>query len=107
MTDKLSSTPFGEFIRAARLGYRPFVNGWLRISDNSKGFRIQLQPSGLVPQRKGRANSNHYLVWWECGNERDLCEWSPILRAIKRIHKETIFVLDTDSGAIIEQYGKK
>ena len=83
----MSRATFGQYLRAARLGYHRVktIDAWVRISDahDDRGSRWRIDVAeGLVPGRETRPKNHR--VWWEVeGGEARLLEAIPLLATIR------------------------
>lgn len=91
-------TAFGNYLRAARLGFHwsPRLEAFLRLTDLPGGrWLAELAPRGCLPSAPARA----HRVWWEGEQDPDaVVALSPGLLAHARPAGPVSIVLD-DTGA--------
>lgn len=97
----VNNTSFGTHIKLARHGYAYSnrMNGYMRLSDVSNGFLIELLPNNPSHDWLTK-NDFPYRIWWD--EENEIIDLSPTLKSIKSVKKVMSFIVN-QSGVLIKE----
>lgn len=90
---------FGVMLRATRLRfvYVPSWDGFMRVSDKGENFLVEIRPNRVDQLESGGKRTQYRLI----EDPYELIQQSPVLRAIKKVHKAFDLVLDDEGQEVL------
>ncbi len=91
---------FGVLLRAARLRFF-YVSAWdgfIRVSDKGKNFFVEIRPNKADQLNKAGSKT----LYRNLEDPNEIIQQSPVLRAIRKVHKAFDLVLDSDGNTVCD-----
>lgn len=103
MSEKLPVT-FGVMLRATRLRfvYVPAWDGFIRISEKGKNFFVEIRPNRVDQLDQAGKRTQYRLI----EDPEEVIQQSPVLRAIRKVHKAFDLVLNDQGQEVFDKLSK-